>query len=176
MKKLRKSVLAFTIAGLVGSGPVAADISYARAEVVDVQPLFETYQVSVPQEVCLEQEVAYQSPRPRSATAPILGAVIGGAIGNAVGHKKENKRVGAVAGVLLGGAIGADIGRRNAYKRDRVSYRTEQVCHTEREVREEERQVGYRVSYFYGGQTYTTRMDQEPGKRIPVTVSVTPTY
>ncbi len=174
MITMKQSICVFAIAGLVAAGPALANVSYTYAQVVDVEPLHEIVAVSVPVEVCRNHEVAYQTPRRRSATAPVLGAVIGGAIGHGLGHKKRNKQVGAVTGALLGGAIGADIGRRNSYGDGSVQYRTERVCHSETEVREEERQVGYRVSYLYGGETYTTHMNQHPGESIRVRVAVSP--
>ncbi|MFK7913208.1 MAG: glycine zipper 2TM domain-containing protein [Pseudomonadales bacterium] len=173
------AVVSSTTRGLVAASLVlastysqASDISFARAEVVGVEPLYETVTYSVPAEVCREQEVAYAAPRRGSLTGPILGAVIGGAIGNAVGHRKRNKQVGTAVGAVLGGSIGADVARRNRYERDH--YRTETVCHTRHEQRSEEREVGYRVAYAYGGETYHTQMDQHPGATIRVRVAVSP--
>jgi len=40
----------------------------------------------------------------------------------------------------------------------------------------EERVSGYNVKYRYHGRVYETRMDRQPGKRIPVAVAVTPIY
>ncbi|MGI9325468.1 MAG: glycine zipper 2TM domain-containing protein [Pseudomonadales bacterium] len=174
MITMKQSIFAVGIAGLITAGPGLANVNYAYAQVVDVEPLHEIVSVTVPTEVCRDHEVAYQAPRRRSATAPVLGAVIGGAIGHAVGHRKRNKQVGAVTGALLGGAIGADINRRNSYRDGSVHYRTERVCHSDTEVREEERQAGYRVSYLYGGETYTTHMNQHPGESIRVRVAVSP--
>lgn len=157
---------------LASSLSAAADVSYARAEVLSVEPIYETVTYSVPAEVCREREVAYHPPRRGSATGPILGAVIGGAIGHAVGHKKRNKQVGTAVGAVLGGSIGADISRRNRH--DEYRYRTEQVCHTEHEQRSEEREAGYRVAYAYGGATYHTHMNRHPGETIRVRVAVSP--
>lgn len=150
----------------------AADVSYARAEVLDVEPVFETVTYSVPTEVCREQEFAYDEPRRRSATGPILGAVIGGAIGHAVGHRKRNKQVGTAVGAVLGGSIGADISRR--HRSEGVRYETREVCHTRREERSEERPAGYRVTYAYAGNEYATHMEQRPGQTIRVRVAVSP--
>ncbi len=154
------------------SGSATAATTYDRADVVSVHPVYETVAFSTPVEQCHEERVAYRSGR-ASATGPILGAIIGGAIGNAVGHKKRNKQVGTAVGALLGGSIGADVSRRNRYG-ERVSYRTEEVCDVVHETREEERLMGYDVSYVYGGTTYRTRMNRHPGDTLRVRVRVSP--
>ncbi len=151
-----------------------ANVSYEQAPVVDVEPMYETVSYTVPTEVCRDEEVAVHARRRGSVVAPVLGAVIGGAIGNAVGHRKRNKQVGTAVGAVLGGSIGADISRRQARYGEQVRYRTERVCRTEREVREEERQIGYRVSYVYAGQTLSTTTDRHPGDSIRVRVAVSP--
>lgn len=168
--------LAAAIAGLALSvaATAQANVSYEQAPVVDVEPMYETVSYSVPTQVCRDEEVAVRSRQRGSVVAPVLGAVIGGAIGNAVGHKKRNKQVGTAVGAVLGGTIGADISRRQARYGEQVRYRTERVCHTEQELREEERQIGYRVSYLYGGQTFRTTTDQHPGDSIRVRVAVSP--
>ena len=89
-------------------------------------------------------------------------------------HNKRNKQVGTVIGALLGGSIGADIARENRYRHGPVSYHTEQVCTVVNEYAEEERLAGYRVRYRYAGETYTTRMNRDPGDRLRVRVRVTP--
>lgn len=148
----------------------AAGTDYQWAEVIGVEPVYDTVRRVEPVEQCREQRVPDRY-RGASSTPPILGAIIGAALGNAVGHKKANKRVGAVAGALLGGSIGADIGRQH---RRGGGYRTETVCDLVEEVREEERFAGYHVRYQYNGTVYATRMRSHPGERIRVRVRVTP--
>jgi uncharacterized protein YcfJ len=151
--------------------------SYDSARVVGVDPIYENVSYNVPVEQCREEQVRYTEPSPRrsSATAPILGAIIGGALGNAVGHNKSNKKVGTIIGAVLGGSIGADIGRRHrGYSNGPARYRTEQVCDVVDEVRSEERLAGYNVSYVYAGNTYTTRMQRDPGTSVRVRVRVSP--
>ncbi|MDH3644616.1 MAG: glycine zipper 2TM domain-containing protein [Gammaproteobacteria bacterium] len=149
---------------------------YDRAKVVAVEPLYETVTYDVPREQCYVERAPsrYEGRHGRSATAPIVGAIIGGALGNAVGHKKRNKQVGTVVGAILGGSIGADIRRRNHGNYQHVSYRDQQVCRVVSDTREEERLLGYRVTYRYAGETYTTRMDRDPGPSLRVRVRVSP--
>lgn len=172
-----KTLARWTAPLLLVPGMTLAATSYDRAPVTQVEPVYETVRYTVPVEVCSEQEVAYREPRHQraSATGPILGAIIGGALGNAVGNGKKNKQVGAVVGAVLGGSIGADISRkhRRPHHED-VTYRTEEVCRTNREERSEERLAGYNVTYVYAGNAYTTRMKRDPGDSIRVRVRVSP--
>lgn len=162
-----------TLLALLVPALASAQTTYDRAKVVAVQPLYETVAYEVPREQCRIESVPYHNPgHYRSATAPILGAIIGGSLGHAVGHKKRNKQVGAVVGAVLGGSIGADIAHRRS--RHHVSYRSEEVCRVVNEIHEQERLAGYHVTYRYGGATYTTRLDRDPGPTLPVRVRVTP--
>lgn len=182
LTKFKQAAMRVALPTLLLPGLAFGATSYDRARVVGVDPIYETVSYDVPVEECRDERVRYSQPRHQraSATGPILGAIIGGALGNAVGHNKRNKQVGAVVGAVLGGSIGADISRNNRRGHDRYErdarYRTEQVCNVAREVREEERLTGYHVSYVYAGETYTTRMQRDPGDSIRVRVRVTPAH
>ena len=161
---LRPAALA-TIASLAAG--VQASSHYETARVIDVIPVYETVRYAMPVENCRAQTVRlpqYQA----SGTAPIIGAVIGGAVGNAVGHKKRNKQVGALIGAVLGATIGNDIANASP---NRARYGTRHYCDTYTEYRNEERLLGYDVSYEYGGQTYTARMKRRPGDEIRIRVT-----
>ena len=47
-------------------------------------------------------------------------------------------------------------------------------CKNVTEQHAREHIAGYRVTYRYGGETETTRMSYDPGKRMPVNVSLSP--
>ena len=161
---LRPAALA-TIASLAVG--VQASSHYETARVIDVIPVYETVRYAMPVENCRAQTVRlpqYQA----SGTAPIIGAVIGGAVGNAVGHKKRNKQVGALIGAVLGATIGNDIANASP---NRARYGTRHYCDTYTEYRNEERLLGYDVSYEYAGQTYTSRMKRRPGDEIRIRVT-----
>jgi uncharacterized protein YcfJ len=132
-------------------------------------------EVSTPQEQCWDEEYLVERGRHRSdsRTPEILGTIIGGAIGNAVGHNKSNRRVGTVVGAVLGHSVGRDIMRRNSgpYVQEVETVRR---CETVYQQFEEERVVGYRVTYNYNGQDYTVRTNSDPGTEIRVRVSVEP--
>ena len=142
---------------------------YERARVIDVIPVYDTVRYAMPVEDCRAQTVRLPQYR-ASGTAPIIGAVIGGAVGNAVGHNKRNKQVGALLGAVLGASIGNDIVNASP-DRSRFRYGTRHVCDTFTEYRNEERLLGYDVSYEYAGQTYTSRMKRRPGDEIRIRVT-----
>jgi len=171
--QLNKTALVLA-AALMPMGALAGT-TYDRAEVLSVEPVYETVRYEAPREQChVERVPVRRHVAHRSATPPIVGAIIGGAIGNAVGHKKRNKQVGTVVGAVLGGSIGADIARRNHARYDDYAYTNQEVCRTVSEYRTEERVSGYRVTYAYAGGVYTTRMSRDPGPTLPVRVRVTP--
>ena len=161
-------------AGLLMTSSAHAGPRYDQARVVSVEPVYESVRYEVPVQQCYQEDVPVRRHH-RSATPSIVGALIGGALGHAVGHKKRNKQVGAVLGAVLGGSIGADVGRRNrAHHDDHVRYETREVCDTDYQVRHENQLTGYDVRYRYGGRTYQTRMDRDPGEYIRVRVRVRP--
>ena len=167
-------------AGVLGTvllvpGLVSAT-AYEEAQVLRADPVYRTVTFTVPAERCHEEEVAYYEPERRgSATPTLLGAVIGGAIGHAVGHRKTNKHVGAAIGAVVGGSIGNDIGRRaRASQVGNSSYRTERICRTVEETREQEELAGYEVEYAWAGQVYRTQTQNHPGDTLRVRVDVVP--
>ena len=168
----RSSIAAVAASLLLLPAGALAGAEYDWATVTSVTPVYETVTRIEPYEECRDERVAYAGGR-RSATGPILGAIVGGALGNAVGHKKRNKQVGVLVGALLGGSIGADIARSQRAGRG-VSYRTERHCRVVEETRREDRLAGYDVTYEYGGATYRTRMQRDPGDSVRVRVRVTP--
>jgi len=164
-----------TIVLLLTTSSLTAQTRYESAPVIESRPLYRLVEVSTPQEQCWEEEVARDDYRRNegSSTPVVVSTIIGGAIGNAVGHNKSNKRIGAVVGAVLGHSIGRDIVRNNR-RTSGVSYEIVQRCETVYELHQEERLVGYQVTYLYGGEEYTVRADSDPGSEIRVRVSIEP--
>ncbi|MEX0962617.1 MAG: glycine zipper 2TM domain-containing protein [Pseudohongiellaceae bacterium] len=161
------------VLGLVSSS-VLAETSYETAPVLESRAIYEIVEISRPQEQCWEEETAVDRYRGGGSKTPvILSTILGGAIGNAVGHNKSNQRVGAVLGAVLGHSIGRDIMRRNERPSGRV-YHTIQRCETVYQQHEEERLVGYQVTYLYNGSEYSVRSNTDPGAEIRVRVNVQP--
>jgi uncharacterized protein YcfJ len=149
----------------VWSNQAQAATIYEEAEVLS----------STPSRECWEEEVVRDArtyDRQRSATPGILGAVIGGALGNAVGHNKRNKQVGTVVGAILGGSIAGDISRTNANRQDVQYVDFVERCRTVHNVSQEEKLIGYDVSYSYNGSQHTVRLPEDPGNTVRVRIDI----
>ena len=160
-------------AGSYGSNESSRYTDYA--EVVHVEPIYRTVQISTPREECWDQPVTrYRQSygHGRSYTPAILGGIAGGVIGNQFGGGTGNTLL-TVAGVLLGGSIGNDHARHYT---SQPYTTTERRCEVSHSYHQEERLDGYRVEYRYQGRLYTTRMDQRPGDRLRVSIQVAPEY
>jgi uncharacterized protein YcfJ len=143
------------------------------ARVTHVESLYKTVRVSTPQRECWqEQQYKPSQNQYKSYTSTIAGSIVGGVVGNQFGGG-SGKKIMTVAGALLGGSVGRDYNYNNSQQYS--NYDTVEQCRVTERYHEEERSDGYRVTYRYKGQSYTTHMGHHPGKRIPVEVSVRPT-
>lgn len=154
-------------------GPVPENISYGYADVLRVDPIYDTVMTSEPREECYERQGQY---RERSGGDPtggtVLGAIIGGALGNQVG-KGDGRKAATVAGAVIGGAIGRDIDQNNGSAGGRYE-RGGTTCRVVQVQREERRVVGYDVEYRYRGEVFMSRLDYDPGERMRVRVAIAP--
>lgn len=142
------------------------------ARVTHVESLYKTVRVSTPQRECWqEQQYRPNQNQYKSYTTTIAGGIVGGVVGNQFGGG-NGKKIMTVAGALLGGSVGRDFNRNNSQPHS--NYNTVEQCRVTERYHEEARNDGYRVTYRYNGQSYTTHMVRHPGKRIPVEVSVRP--
>lgn len=149
---------------------------YDYARVTEVRPIYESVERRVPEQDCWVETVAERRPAYRSATGTILGGVVGAAVGNRLGHSKRNRQVGAVAGAVLGASIGRDISHRHSARHEAVAYRDVERCETRYRHVTDRRLIAYDVAYRYRGEIYHTTMDEHPGDRIRVAVSVHPVH
>lgn len=158
----------------------SSDSYIDKAKVITAIPIYSTVRVSTPRRECREVPVTtydrHSGKQYKSVTPIIVGSVIGAAVGNQFG-RGTGKTVGTIAGGVLGGSVARDIQHRYGNRGQGVvhqkTYTTTQ-CETIEEFHDEERIDGYQVKYRYNGRVYQTRTDTDPGKRIPVRVSVRP--
>ena len=148
--------------------PDTDNSKFAWADVLRVDPLYETYRVNRPQEDCYDEPAEHRSSGNRGA-GTVLGAIVGGVLGNTVG-KGDGRTAATVAGAVAGGAIGNNVGGRN----DRYYSSTETHCRPVNNSSEERRIAGYDVQYRYRGDVFMSRLDYDPGERLRVRVSVEP--
>lgn len=133
------------------------------AEVVAVTPISKT--VSVPREECRDQLVSVPRPTqdPNQIAGTVVGAVIGGLAGNQVGDG-DGKKVATVGGVVAGGYAGKKV--QEGMQERNVDQVNERVCETAQDNHQEP--AGYEVTYLLDGQEKTVRMNDDPGRRIPI--------
>lgn len=165
------TTLGLAAAGLAQAGPRVGDTigrtatvtTTVQARVISATPVIG--QVSVPRETCYD-ESRHVPPRSSGAGA-VMGAIAGGAMGNAMGKGSGNALatgLGIFGGAILGDKIEND-GRVG-------SSRTVRRC--EQQSGYENRVVAYNVVYEYGGQRYTTQMSREPGRTLPLRLTLSP--
>ncbi|WP_374357416.1 glycine zipper 2TM domain-containing protein [Chitinimonas sp.] len=141
------------------------------ATVRSVVPQYD--RVSTPRKEC-STEVVTETRRvgdQRSYGGAVIGGIAGALLGNRVGggHGKE---AATAAGAVIGALAGDNIDNRDRVVREEEVPREIQRCRTVDDW--QERVTGYRVTYEYQGQRYTTILPNDPGHRLPVRVSVDP--
>jgi len=143
-------------------------ISYAYADVLRVDPIYEHVRTTRPREECYDERVTHEGRRDTTG-ATVLGAIVGGALGNQVG-KGDGRKAATIAGAVAGGAIG-----HNASKNSGRDYETTETRCRIVDGGYEERQItGYDVEYRYRGEVYSSRLNYDPGDRLRVRVEVVP--
>lgn len=152
-------------AEVIEAKPVTQQVD-VFAQVVSATPV--TQMVTGTREVCEDRQVEYTSNEtrdPNKITGTVAGAVIGGAIGNQVGGG-SGRRLATAAGAVGGAFAGREIQDRRQEANRRVEVRTEQVCRTETQPREQV--IGYDVTYNLDGQVSTMRTERKPGEQMPM--------
>lgn len=169
MKRLNLVLAAGTLLGGTSAWAGHEDRHGAWAKVLHVEPQYRLVRVAEPRRECWDEEVYVERPARRSHTPVILGGIVGGVLGHELGGHHHG--VATAAGTLLGASVGRDLSRRRGGE---GYYETREHCRTTHVYHDEERVDGYRVTYRYGGRTYVTHTDYDPGERIRVDVAVRP--
>ena len=151
------------------------------ARVVDVDPMFSQGRGRLVQECWNPRYSRYDAgyyrddqgrlyrERDDGTAGAVIGALVGGALGNQVGSGR-GRTAATVAGAVIGANVGRDIDEGDGY-RYRSSDGRETRCRTV-QTAGRERLRGYRVTYRYAGQPYTTYMRYDPGRNLTVEVDV----
>jgi uncharacterized protein YcfJ len=166
---MNKSMIIGLVAGGVTVTAAGAFAGYRAmddqrsAEVLNVQPLTRT--VRTPRQVCSDVVVSHAAATkdPNHLTGAVIGAVAGGVLGNQIGGG-TGQTVATVAGAAAGGYAGSKIQKN--MQENNTTQSVEQRCRTVYDS--VEKPNGYEVRYRLGDQEGTVRMDQAPGRRIPV--------
>jgi len=168
----RSAILCLTT--LLAAGAQAQTFN-DTARVRNVNPQYEN--VSVPRNECTSQWVTEQQPvaASRNYGGLAVGGVAGALLGNQVGkgHGREAATaVGAVVGALAGEHFANQNGWGGYQQASQPEQRQVQNCRTVNDV--QTRLTGYQVEYEYRGQVYSTVTRENPGRTLPVRVSVAP--
>ncbi len=177
---MRPMWLAVLVLGLAGTRAEAQDRSYespeavanakvAWADVLRVDPVYETVRNRAPREVCEEYPIERRSDDGNKAAGAVIGAIVGGVLGNTVG-KGDGRKAATVAGAVVGGTVGHNVAQNGSRYYDGV----EQHCRVVEDVSEEQRLVAYDVQYRYRGDVFMSRLDYDPGDRLRVRVRIEP--
>ena len=149
-----------------------------RARVRSVDPQYEN--VAVPRNECSSQWInetrrvggVQQYGAAQQYGGVVLGGVAGALLGNQVG-RGHGREAATALGAVVGAFSGDRLANRGGWDQyDQVPREVTQ-CRTVSDV--QTRVTGYRVSYDYHGQVYSTLMHHNPGPSLPVRVSVEPT-
>lgn len=148
-------------------------VKFAYADVLRVDPVYETVRYREPREECRDQTVERVERSGGDGTGgTIVGAIIGGVIGSNVGSG-SGRRAATAAGAVIGGAIGRDADK-NSGGTERRYVTTEQRCQLVDIEREERRIAGYDVEYQFKGDVFVSRLSYDPGNKLRVRVAVSP--
>lgn len=127
--------------------------------VLSASPIIQ--QVSVPRQVCSNEQVSVQ--QSKSGAGALMGAIAGGAMGNAVGAG-NGKTAATVLGIFGGAIVG-----------DRIegapTAQVQNVQHCAMQNFVENRTVAYNVTYEYAGKHYSVQMPYDPGPSIQVQIT-----
>lgn len=155
---------------LLASGAALADqqhVDYAR--VVSVTPEYE--RINAPSQECYDEQVTGRPDNrsyERSYGGSVIGGITGAIVGNQIG-RGHGKEAATAFGAITGAIVGDRLQNQND---DQWGPRTVRRC---RSVdRWENRIAGYRVVYEYAGRRYSDLMQNDPGSKLRVKVSVDP--
>ncbi|MBI5259125.1 MAG: glycine zipper 2TM domain-containing protein [Burkholderiales bacterium] len=166
MKRLALAALAATAALGVHAEPY-----FDHARVRSVEPQYDS--VSVPREECRRHPIdeRRRAGPERDPGGLVVGGVLGALLGNQVG-KGHGREAATAVGAVVGAVAGDHLANRHRWEPADDPPREVVSCRTVNEL--STRIVGYRVTYDYHGQQFTTVMREPPGPHLRVRVSVDP--
>ena len=148
------------------------------ARVRTVNPKYEN--VSVPRNECTNQWVTEPQPvaSSRNYGGLALGGIAGAVLGNQVGRGRGRDTataLGAVVGALAGEHLANQNSWGGGYQQTSPQQQQQRQVQSCRTVNDQQsRLTGYLVEYEYRGQVYSTVTRENPGRTLPVRVSVAP--
>jgi uncharacterized protein YcfJ len=151
MKKLLSILALLSLGSLAGAQEIGKVISSTQV----------IQQVSVPRQVCSQEQVAVQPNK--SVAGAAMGAIAGGAIGNQMGGG-SGKAAATILGIFGGAILGDKIEGAPVPQTQTV-----QSCTTQNMI--ENRVIGYNVTYEFNGKQYNIQMPHDPGSTVKLNVT-----
>lgn len=148
-------------------------VQHVTAQVVSAIPVTRTLRTPHTTQQCHEVTEAGATPT-RALIGSLVGGAAGGLLGSRFGKGSGNSAMtalGAIAGVV-GGHYVAEHGI-DGYGAPAPQTTTQCTPVTQYTTRRET--TGYKVTYEYGGHTYTSVMKNRPGKTIPLAITTSTT-
>lgn len=158
---------------------------YGWADVLRVDPVYNTSAPAAPEEECWEEQVPVEPAvgsegNRKPNVGGVFGAIVGGLLGNRFG-KGSGRVVATAAGAVAGAVVGsnlADTDDDNVEDNGEPQYTTQRRCRplgdTPAPAPAQPKVIGYEVEYRYRGDVYTSRLRNDPGDRLRVRVNITP--
>ena len=162
MKLKFAAIMAFALVGSTSFAQSQTDYAPVRSAVPQVE------RVATRQRVCENTVVEETTVAPSSHGNAVLGTIVGGVIGSRFGGG-SGRLVGTAVGAGIGATVGASNDRPGEIRTDAVPVRS---CRDEVTYRDQIN--GYRVTYEYQGQMYTTVLAHDPGATLKLNVTATP--
>ncbi len=161
MNKILMTALIITLPMAATASRYNNNVSYGQ--VIEAVPIYQNVSIPEERQVCdRRRHDNYHNQRKNNKTgSTLLGGIIGGAIGNKFGRGR-GRDASTALGVLIGASIGAN--KQNSNQRN--------SCYIETYYHNEQRMVGYDVTYEYKGEMYQTQMQDHPGDRVRLRVNV----
>ncbi len=168
---------------MASSGLFASEIFIDYARVFSTEPVYKSSKTYYPERECrIEHSHDVRHSRQNeyhhnNNTGTLAGAIVGGVLGHQVGHGRS-RDIATVAGAIVGAAV-ANNHTNEGYKKyknnHRYPHRHEiENCRTKTTSHYTRKLVGFDVTYKYKGEIFHTFMEKHPGKRIKVSISITP--
>ncbi len=156
-------------------------IDYGR--VLSTKPIYRSIKTHYPEHGCQIEHrhnrhyTSQNSHSHRANTAPLIGAIVGGVLGHQIGHGRA-RNIATVTGAVVGASV-ADTHSSVRHKKNRRDDRRHhrhnfKTCETNGPSHYSRKLVGYNVTYKYKGEIFHTQMDRHPGKRIRLSINITP--
>jgi uncharacterized protein YcfJ len=184
-KKLSSSLVLAAVSLVVMTSAIAGEHRHhddedfskiAYAKVTQVTPIYREIKTTTPVKECWKEPVTHtrQVRNGNSTGSTLAGGLIGGIIGHQIG-KGRGRQFSTAVGTLIGAQLGHDAAS-GAHGSQYTYTAYEDYCEVENQVSYEQVLDSYNVTYRYRGESYTTNLPYDPGKKIKLRVTVEPVY